>query len=227
MSAGLRQYYANVTGFNSDQMIELHFFRELLPGYFWIFPLPDNKANVGLGVLSSHVSRKDLKIKEIFQRIIQEKPAIRDRFAHATALEEVQGFGLPLGSKKRPVSSERVILVGDAAGLIDPFSGEGVGNAIRSGRIAAEILTSAIKEQDFSGKHLHSYDVILEKKIRTELRISRMLQKLANYPLIFDFLLKKAEKNNYVKQYLHDALADVHKRQFTTAPRFLFNLFFR
>jgi len=40
-------------------------------------------------------------------------------------------------------------------------------------------------------------------------------------------LLKKAEQNTYVKNYLHDALADVHKRKFTTAPRFLFNLLFR
>lgn len=226
-SAGLRQYYSNVTGFNSDQMIELHFFKDLLPGYFWIFPLPGNRANVGLGALSSHVSRKDMKIKEIFLRIIHEEPSIRDRFAEAKPLEEVKGYGLPLGSKKRPVSSERVILAGDAAGLIDPFSGEGVGNAIRSGRTAADILTSAIREKDFSAKSMRRYDEDLYKKVWGELRISGMLQKLANYPLIFDFLLKKAEKNTYVKNYLHDALADVHKRRFTAAPAFLFNLFFR
>lgn len=226
-SAGLRQYYSDVSGFNDDQMIELHFFKDLLPGYFWMFPLPGNKANVGLGVLSSDVIKRDMNLKEIFYRIIREEPSIRDRFAGAKALEEVKGYGLPLGSRKRPVSASRVVLIGDAAGLIDPFSGEGVGNAIRSGRIAAEILAAAIQEKDFSGKSLLRYDHVLQQKVWTELRISRMLQKLANYPQIFDFLLRKAEKNAYVKNYLHDALADVHKRKFTTAPAFLFNLFFR
>ena len=54
--AGLRQYYSNVKGFHPGNHIELHFYKELLPGYFWVFPLPNNNANVGLGMLSSDVS---------------------------------------------------------------------------------------------------------------------------------------------------------------------------
>jgi len=226
-SAGLRQYYSNVSGFNSEQMIELHFFRELLPGYFWIFPLPNNKANVGLGVPSNVISRKKLNLKEIFQKIIENEPSVKERFANAIPLDEVRGYGLPLGSKKRPVSANRVALVGDAAGLIDPFTGEGVANAMRSGRVAAEILGKALIENDFSARSLIRYDKELHKRIWTELKISNLLKKMANYPVVCDFLLKKAEQNAYVKNYLHDALADVHKRKFTTAPRFLFNLLFR
>ena len=50
-SAGLRVYYEGVTDFHPEKFIELHFFRDLLPGYLWIFPLPNDKANVGIGML--------------------------------------------------------------------------------------------------------------------------------------------------------------------------------
>jgi geranylgeranyl reductase family protein len=53
--AGLRQYYENVSGFHPNDYIELHFYEGILPGYFWIFPLPNNQANVGLAMLSSEV----------------------------------------------------------------------------------------------------------------------------------------------------------------------------
>lgn len=226
-SAGLRQYYSNVTGFSSGQLIELHFFRELLPGYFWIFPLPGNKANVGLGVPSKVVRRKKLNLKETFQNIIENEPSIRERFANAKELEDIKGYGLPLGSKKRPVSAERVILTGDAAGLINPCSGEGIANAIRSGRVGAGLLLRAIKEKNFSAQSMKRYDRELYKRVWVELKISNFYKVLAGYPLLLDFLLRKAERNSYVKAYLHQVMADGHQWKYTSVPRFLFNLFFR
>ena len=226
-SAGLRQYYSNVTGFSNDQMIELHFFRELLPGYFWIFPLPGNNANVGLGVPSHVVSRKKLNLKKIFQNIIENEPSIRDRFSNAKPLEDIKGYGLPLGSKKRPVSAERVILTGDAAGLINPCSGEGIANALRSGRVGAGILLRAIEEKNFSAQSMKRYDRELYKRVWVELKISNIFKVLAGYPVLLDFLLRKAEKNSYVKAYLHQVMTDGYQWKFTSVLRFLFNLSFR
>jgi flavin-dependent dehydrogenase len=57
-AAGLRAYYKNVTGTNEDNFIELHFIKKMLPGYFWIFPLPNGEANVGVGLLSDMVRKK-------------------------------------------------------------------------------------------------------------------------------------------------------------------------
>jgi flavin-dependent dehydrogenase len=208
-------------------MIELHFFRELLPGYFWIFPLPGNNANVGLGVPSHVVSRKKLNLKKIFQHIIENEPSIRDRFSNAKPLEDIKGYGLPLGSKKRPVSAERVILTGDAAGLINPCSGEGIANALRSGRVGAGILLRAIEEKNFSAQSMKRYDRELYKRVWVELKISNIFKVLAGYPVLLDFLLRKAEKNSYVKAYLHQVMTDGYQWKFTSVLRFLFNLSFR
>ena len=57
-AAGIRAYYKNVTDNNDDNFIELHFIKKMLPGYFWIFPLPNGEANVGVGKLSDAVRKK-------------------------------------------------------------------------------------------------------------------------------------------------------------------------
>ncbi len=100
-SAGLRIYYEGVTSFHEEGFIELHFFKEILPGYLWLFPLADNKANVGIGMLSSVVAKEKVDLKKILQKLITTHPNLKDRFENAKPLETIKGYGLPLGSKKK------------------------------------------------------------------------------------------------------------------------------
>ena len=226
-SAGLRQYFKNVSGFHKDNYIELHFFPELLPGYLWIFPLPDGKANVGLGVLSSSVSNKKMNLTEIFNNLIHHHPSLKHRFENAEALTPIKGFGLPLGSKKRKLSGERFLLAGDAASLIDPFTGEGIGNAIRSGRVAAEIITKSFSQQDFSAEFLRKYDKELYSRIWNELRVSKQLQNLSKRAWFFDFIVKRTQKSRHLMDFLMDALENIHKKKIITGPKFLYHLLFK
>ncbi len=224
--AGLRQYFENVSGFHPDNHIELHFYKDVLPGYFWIFPLPNNQANVGLGMLSSEVSRKNINLKEKLTDIIQNHPNIKERFKNANALEEIQGFGLPMGSKKKTLSGNRFLLLGDAANLIDPFTGEGIGNAIRSGRVAAEHVLKAFKLNRFDAQFNKNYDKEIYKKMWNELRIGRSLQKMLKYPWLFNFLVRKANKNEAVQQLLTSMLDNVDLKKELLKPRFYIKLFF-
>jgi menaquinone-9 beta-reductase len=157
--AGIRAYYDGVQGMHDQNFIELHFLPEMLPGYFWIFPLPNGGANVGAGMLSSEVSKRKVNLKADMLRAIENNPNIRERFKHATMQGKIQGWGLPLGSKKRPVSGERFLLVGDAGSLIDPFTGEGIGNALYSGMMAANQIAESIKQQRFDAAFLKQYDI--------------------------------------------------------------------
>jgi menaquinone-9 beta-reductase len=72
--AGLRAYYKNVAGLDKDNFIELHFLKDFLPGYFWIFPLPGGYANVGVGMLSETVSQKKVNLKKEMLRMIENHP---------------------------------------------------------------------------------------------------------------------------------------------------------
>ncbi len=225
-SAGLRQYYTGVENFHSKNHIELHFYDGVLPGYFWVFPLPNGQANVGLGILSSEVSKKKVNIKKKLNEIITTHPNVKERFKNATPLEEIQGYGLPIGSKKRPISGDHFILLGDAASLIDPFTGEGIGNALRSGRIAAEHLIKVFRHKQFDNSFNKQYDKIIYKKMWNELRVSRSMQKLLKYPKLFNYIVKKANKNPSVRTLLTSMLDNVDLKKELLKPSFYFKLLF-
>jgi menaquinone-9 beta-reductase len=226
-SAGLRVYYEGVTSFHDDNYIELHFFQDILPGYLWVFPLPDNKANVGIGVLSSTVSEKKLNLKEILQNLLVSAPNLKERFKDARPLETVKGYGLPLGSKLRNISGERFLLTGDAASLIDPFSGEGIGNAIRSGRVAAEHILTCFEQKNFSAEYNLAYDKEIYRRMWKELKVSHSLQKLCKYPWLFNFVVKKGNQSKYLKQFLVEALANVEIKRLLTRPAFYYRMLFK
>jgi len=85
-------------------------------------------------------------------------PELAQRFETAIALDEVKGFGLPLGSQKCRISGSRFLLCGDAASLIDPITGEGIETAMESGQLAAEQIQHAFVTNDFTAPALKAYD---------------------------------------------------------------------
>lgn len=226
-SAGLRIYYEGITSVRPDNFIELYFFRDILPGYLWIFPLPDNKANVGIGMLSAVISKKNINLKEMLKTLVSTNPLLKERFRHATPLETVKGYGLPLGSKQRSLSGDRFLLTGDAASLIDPFSGEGIANAIRSGRIAASHIIKSFEHHDFSKSFNTQYDKEIYRRMWKELKLSRGLQRLCQYPFIFNFIVRKANRNPEVQQWLVDSLANIDQKKMLVNPGFYYKLLFR
>lgn len=227
-SAGLRVYYENVASFHDENFIELHFFKDILPGYLWIFPLADNKANIGIGMLSSTVSKKKVNLKDTLTTLLKTHPHLVERFKDARPLETIKGYGLPLGSKKRNISGERFLLLGDAAALIDPFSGEGIANAIRSGRVAADHLVNCFAKKDFSAAFNKGYDKEIYRRMWNEFKISRTLQRVVQYPRLFNFVIKKARQSKYLQQFLIEALAEVEKKKkILLKPAFYFRMFFK
>jgi geranylgeranyl reductase family protein len=212
-SAGLRIYYEGVTSFHEKGFIELHFFKEILPGYLWIFPLADNKANIGIGMLSSVVAKQKVDLKKILQKLITTHPNLKERFKNAKPLETIKGYGLPLGSKKRNISGERFLLAGDAAALIDPFSGEGIANAIRSGRVAADHTIQCFEQNNFSAAFNKAYDKEIYRRMWNEFKISKTLQRIINYPRLFNFVLKRINNSKRLQGVLIEALANVEQKK--------------
>ena len=225
-SAGLRAYYKNVSDFNNQNFIELHFLKGVLPGYFWIFPLPNGQANVGLGILSKTISQRKLNLKKIMQEIIDHHPAIAPRFKNAELVDGMKGYGLPLGSKKRKLSADNYMLLGDAASLIDPFTGEGIGNAMLCGLAAARTAKVAMERGDYSKDTLQDYDNEVYRKLGPELNLSYKMQKLVKYPWLFNFIANKASKNKTLAETISCMFDDVDLRKKIKSPKFYFQLIF-
>lgn len=219
-AAGVRAYYKNVTGMHKDNFIELHFLNSLVPGYLWIFPLPNGEANVGLDMISSAVRKKKVNLKQLLQTAIKEDPALKERFRDAIAVSPVEGYGLPLGSKRRSLSGHRYMLTGDAGYLIDPFTGEGIGNALYTGRIAAEHAAEAIKANDFSAAALAGYTDHVYRVLGAELSLSYKLQRMVRYKWLFNFLMKIGSGNKQLRELISCMFYEVDVRKKLTSPVF-------
>lgn len=176
-SGAVRQYYKNVEGLTGTAL-EVYFLKGYLPGYFWIFPLPNQEANVGFGMLSQTIAEQKIDLKQSLHQIINEIPEVAARFKNAVPLETVKGFGLPLGSKKYPISGNRFMLCGDAASLIDPFSGEGIETAMESGKFAAEQIIQSHLKNDFSAQTLIAYNQRVYAKMWPNFKNHYLLQRL-------------------------------------------------
>jgi geranylgeranyl reductase family protein len=175
-SGAVRQYYRNIKGLEGNAL-EVYFLKGFLPGYFWIFPLSNGEANIGFGMLSETIAKQKIDLKQSLKDIINNIPQVAERFEHAEALDEIKGFGLPLGSKKYAISGNGFMLCGDAASLIDPFSGEGIETAMESGKFAAEQAMRCFKEQKFSAKYMKAYDERVYKKMWPNFRNHYILQR--------------------------------------------------
>jgi geranylgeranyl reductase family protein len=224
--AGLRVYYKGVTGIKEGNYIELHFLKDFLPGYFWIFPLADGQCNVGVGMRSDYVGKKRINLKTELNNIIQKYPQLSERFKNAEPVDDIRGYGLPLGSKKRAISGDNYMLIGDAASLIDPFTGEGIGNAILSGYTAAQQAKEALETKNFSGTALKKYDEAIYRRLGDELSLSYRMQKLVKYPWLFNFVVRKANRNKVLRETIMVMFEDIDIRDRLRKPSFYFKLLF-
>ena len=223
-AAAVRAYYENVGGNHADNFIELHFLKDYLPGYFWIFPLPNGGANVGFGMLSSTISERKINLKKALLDIIENRPGIKERFANAKLDGDIVGFPLPLGSKRRQLSGDNYMLIGDAACLVDPLTGEGIGNAVYSGYIAADQAEKCLKANDFSAEFMKDHDVRVWRVMGTELNLSYRLQRLGNYPGIFNFVLWMASRNVQISDLVYSMFNNIDVRKKVLNPIFWFKM---
>lgn len=224
LMVALRQYWEGVGGLG-DQ-IELHFIDEVLPGYFWIFPLENGGANIGIGLLHHYIKKRRVDLKETLARVLG-RPPFAARFADAAPREEPVGWNLPLGSMRRRSYGAGFMLLGDAAGLIDPFTGEGIGNALYSARFAVETAAAAIKKGDLSAAALRDYEDGLWDAIGDELKISSRLQGLGRHRALLNFTIGRAARNERVSDLVCGMIANAVPKKELTNPLFYLKLLLR
>ncbi|HAD98129.1 MAG TPA: hypothetical protein DCG19_12035 [Cryomorphaceae bacterium] len=175
----IRVYYKNVKGFNSGNHLEFFFDKNIMPGYFWAFPLNNNEANVGVGMLSSSIAARKFNLKAAFFEMIEQHPLLSEMFSEAEALEKPKGWGLPSITPQRIIAGERYALVGDAAGMIDPFNGKGIGPGMVSARICSEHIEEALLTKNYQ---MMPYQEHMYRYYNTEIKVGYTLQKSLRYP---------------------------------------------
>lgn len=139
-------------------------------GYGWVFPKREH-LSVGIGLLARRADRRRglrALLDEYVARLGLEPRGDRGR----------HGFLIPVRPRREGFARGRVLLVGDAAGLADPLTGEGITHAVRSGRLAAEALSGAAGAAGDPRAVACRYTRALEGEILAELRAARRLAQL-------------------------------------------------
>jgi menaquinone-9 beta-reductase len=175
-SVARRQYFKNVSGPDKDH---LHVFvtkdmNEHGAGYGWVFYFGDNRANVGAGVSTKTLERTGRNLKDFFDRFLEE-PEMAEWLEDAEPEAPPKSWSLKMGMWGAKRYAQGLMTVGDAASMIHPISGEGVGYAIESGRLAAAWAHEARSRNDYSASLLKGY--------ATQLRRQRAREHLSGYAL--------------------------------------------
>jgi len=220
----IRQYYKNVKGLTDE--IEIHFVNGLLPGYFWIFPLEDGLANVGSGMITEKMRKQKVNLKEATLKVIQNNPLFKERFKDAELVDDFKGWTLPLGSKHRRSHGNGFVLIGDAASLIDPFSGEGIGNAMTSGKIATAVIDKALHANNYSANILAEYERNLRKELDPELKTSMYLQRIGSITPLLNLIISKAKRSKEIREMLSGMLANEEAKKQFYSPLFYLKMLF-
>ena len=166
-----RAYYDGVEGISDS--FDFHFDGVDLPGYGWVFPLGEGRANIGLGYIPVGKTGVKRNIKKMLRNFVG-RPAFHDMLSSATPTTEFKSYPIRTDFSTAITHRNRTILVGEAAGMVNPLTGEGIDYALESGKIAAQHVKIWLKDSDFSDVRLAEYDQALRDK----------------YQVLFDFCSK-------------------------------------
>ena len=165
-------------------------------GYGWIFP-HENYYSVGIGAFANKLSDPKKVMREFLK-----KNGFNGNY-------RLRGHTIPAGGIKRNVIGSRVVLIGDAAGFVDPFAGEGIAYAIRSGQIAVEVIAEIV-HQNKELKKLRDYEIICQREFVNNFKYALISMKMMHH--FPDFFFKILTGNHEVFEKFTDI--PILKRQY-------------
>jgi geranylgeranyl reductase family protein len=169
-----------------------------MPGYGWVFPVKARAANIGVGFLPRRGSGTASQAFDRFTR----STALRPMLDGAHQDGPLKGYPIRVDFLQAPTFGERSLLVGEAAGLVNPLTGEGIDYALESGSIAAEHLLHTFEKGDFSIAGLAEYGVQLHSRFDKIFRFSEWIRDWYCKPALLNVLVPLANRRPELRQLL-------------------------
>jgi geranylgeranyl reductase family protein len=168
-----RQYFTGV----ADRRLWVIFEPDLLPGYAWVFPVAGGRANVGFGL----PRRPGVSVRPMAAqwRDLLERPALQTLLAGAEPEGHHRAWPIPADLTRAPLSHGRILFVGDAAGATDPMTGEGIGQALLTGILAAEAVAAGPDPAAVARRYRSSVEHHLAPDVRFASALGRILTSTA------------------------------------------------
>lgn len=177
--------------------------------YCGLAPLPHGKLNVGLVVALTAGKRGRRSVDTLFQDAIDSLPGVSRRLCRARRISPIRGMG-PMTRRVNPVAGRGYLLVGDAAGFLDPFTGEGIYRALRGGQIAAHVIRTALDRPAESDgpPDLTEYVALRRSEFGAKEALTWVIQLGLANPTIFDYLCCNVRRHERERVMLGAVLGD-------------------
>ena len=152
-----------------------------MPGYGWIFPVGDGTINVGVGLLSTFKKFKDVNTTHLLDSYAH---MIADRWEIDPGSPECRATSgkIPMGGSVFPKMGPTHLVIGDAAGSVNPFNGEGIDYAYETARMAATVLHDALRSGDASA--LQQYPTLLDDEYGQYFKVARLFARVIGRPAL-------------------------------------------
>ena len=182
----------------------------LLPGYGWIFGMGDGTSNVGLGMLNTSASFKNVDYRDLLRRWLAGMPA-EWGYTEENRTEPVRGAALPMGFNRTPHYSRGLLLAGDAGGMVNPFNGEGIAYAMESGEMAAQVIAQALARPHRAGMEqvLHGYPQALKDAYGGYYTLGRKFVRAIGDPRVMQFATKHGMPHPALMRFIMKLLANL------------------
>ena len=196
---------------HGEPMIESHLdIRDragnVLPGYGWIFPVGDGRVNVGVGLLSTFAHWKDVNTSHLMEAFVAQAPESWD-IRPETACGPPTGGRLPMGLSVGPRVGPTWLVIGDAGGAINPFNGEGIAYAYESGRLAAEALDEALRNDD--GLALLGYERRIQAAWGRYFKVARAFVRIIGNPEAMRLLVSTGMHSRTLMEWVLRIMANI------------------
>jgi len=191
--------------------------RSITPGYAWIFPLADGEFNIGCGVSYRNESGSRPNLREAFKSFITSFPLAADIMRHAESISPIRGAMLRCGlSGTRPHGPGNVLVLGESIGATFPFTGEGIGKAMETGEIAAEVAHEALVSGDLN--RLSEFPHRIEHELKPKFLGYRIAENWFSRPWLNDFVARRIRHSRFLQELVAGIVNE------TVDPREVFSL---
>jgi geranylgeranyl reductase family protein len=177
-----------------------------LPGYGWIFPVGDGTVNVGVGLLSTFAGWKHVNTSHLMDAFCETAPAYWG-ISPETSCGPPTGGKLPTGLSVQPKVGPTWLTVGDAAGSVNPFNGEGISVAYETGRFAADAIDEALRTGD--GLALRGYEARLAEAYALYFKVARVFVRVIGNPAVMRELTRVGFQSRTLMEWILRIMANL------------------
>jgi len=212
MGVAVRTYYTSPRHEDDylESWLDLWDGDRLLPGYGWIFGMGDGTSNVGLGLLNTSDAFGKTDYRELLKRWLRSMPE-EWGYTEENRTEPVRGAALPMGFNRTPHYHKGLVLAGDAAGMVNPFNGEGIAYAMESGEILARVVAQALARptRAETERVLRSYPEELQAAYGRYYTLGRIFVELIGRPKLMRYATNRGMHHPQLMRFALKLLANL------------------